>query len=99
MPLSLERDLVPVQEDARVEVLSLNQALERVGIVAVTRVEFSVSHHQVVLERDEEARRSGIALTAGASWRGGAKEARWGRAETGPILLNFHMPDMAASRS
>ena len=56
-----------MQEDARVQMLALYQALQRIGIVAVTRVELSISHHQVVLQGDEEARRSGVALPAGAA--------------------------------
>ena len=56
-----------MQENSRVQTLSLYQALQRVGIVAITFVELAISHHQVVLEGDEEARGSGVSLTAGAA--------------------------------
>src|ERR1700722_8514115 len=47
IPLSLQRHFIAVQKNPRVEALPLYQALERVGIVAISFVERSVSHHQV----------------------------------------------------
>src|SRR6185312_7823686 len=64
--LPFERYFIPVQEHARVETLSFHQTLERVRLIAIPFIQFAVSHHQIVFERDKEARCSRIPLASRA---------------------------------